>query len=329
MDVDFVIPWVNGSDPEWIQKFNQYSPKKKNLSIDVREERYRDNGLLRYWFRGIEKNAPWVRTIFFITDNQKPVWLNTAHEKLVWVKHEDYIPDEYLPVFSANPIELNIHRIKDLSDTFVYFNDDMYLINPVEKSFFFRGMLPRDAAIIKCISPADSFAHIQINNLLEINRFFSKKEVLFRHLEKFFGFKYSFLLQAMSFFFSTYPAFLGFYVAHNPQAFLKKTFYEVWEHCGETLHNTSRNKFRNIADVNQYLFKYWQFVTGNFFPVNLWKNSRYFAISPQTISSIKRAFNNSNIKEICINDTDCQRDCYAEIARLFEEKFPEKSEFEI
>ena len=47
------------------------------------------------------------------------------------MRHEDYLPDEYRPAFSSHPIELNLHRIKGLSERFVYFNDDMYLLRPV------------------------------------------------------------------------------------------------------------------------------------------------------------------------------------------------------
>ena len=32
--------------------------------------------------------------------------------KVVWGKHEDYIPKQYLPTFSSHPIELNMHRIR-------------------------------------------------------------------------------------------------------------------------------------------------------------------------------------------------------------------------
>ncbi len=46
--IDFVIPWVDGSDPEWIAEFNKYAPKEKRRKTDASEQRYRDYGLLRY-----------------------------------------------------------------------------------------------------------------------------------------------------------------------------------------------------------------------------------------------------------------------------------------
>ncbi|GHU58778.1 glycosyl transferase [Spirochaetia bacterium] len=327
MEIDFVIPWVDGSDPEWTQRFNQYSPKKKEFAIDINAERYRDGGMLRYWFRGIEKNASWVRKIFFITDGQLPPWLNLDNEKLVWIKHEDYIPQSFLPIFSSHPIELHIHRIKGLSDTFVYFNDDMYLINPVHQTFFFKNGLPCDSALVKCISPSIP-GHFQFNDLIEISNHFEKKQVLRKHLTKFFNLKYDFFLQCMSLLFCFNRQFLGFYGSHMPQPYLKGTFNEVWKHCEAILIATSQNKFRNIADVNQYLFKFWQLVTGKFTPVNLWAGKRCFGIKMNSIKGIGKSLQNRKIKEICMNDMKDAGDCYPVIAELFNKKFPEKSSFE-
>lgn len=137
MDIDFVIPWVDGSDPEWRKSKNKYSGKIDE-PVDITDARYRDWDILKYWFRGVEKYAPWVHKIYFVTCGQKPDWLNENHEKLILVNHEDYIPREYLPTFSANPIELNFHRIKNLSEHFVYFNDDVFITSKVEPEVFFK-----------------------------------------------------------------------------------------------------------------------------------------------------------------------------------------------
>ena len=31
-DIDIVILWVDGSDPEWIKTFNQYAPKDNSFN---------------------------------------------------------------------------------------------------------------------------------------------------------------------------------------------------------------------------------------------------------------------------------------------------------
>mgnify|MGYP000949357810 FL=1 len=131
MKIDFVVSWVDGNDPEWIAEKNKFSPGiNKTFNTNIR---YRDYGLFKYWFRSIEKYAPWVNKIYVVTSGQKPEWLNIHADKIVFVKHSDFIPEEYLPTFNSNAIELNLHRIKGLSENFVLFYDDMYLINDVAK----------------------------------------------------------------------------------------------------------------------------------------------------------------------------------------------------
>ena len=125
MDIDFVIIWVDGSDKKWLHEKNKY--QKNSINIDAEINRYRDWDNLKYWFRGVEKYAPWVNNIFFVTWGHIPSWLNTNNPKLKIIKHTDFIPKEYLPTFSANPIELNLHRIEELSENFVFFNDDFFV----------------------------------------------------------------------------------------------------------------------------------------------------------------------------------------------------------
>ena len=111
-DIDFVVTWVDNSDPQWQNEFEQYKTdtvaNEENSHI-----RYSEHGLLRYWFRGVEKFAPWVRKIHFVTNGQYPAWLNLNNSKLHFVRHSDYIDSKYLPLFNSHPIENNLHRIKD------------------------------------------------------------------------------------------------------------------------------------------------------------------------------------------------------------------------
>ncbi|RXA74029.1 capsule biosynthesis protein CapG, partial [Pediococcus acidilactici] len=53
MKIDFVVTWVDGSDPKWLRKKNKYSPSDEIMNTDIR---YRDYGTFKYWFRAIEEN---------------------------------------------------------------------------------------------------------------------------------------------------------------------------------------------------------------------------------------------------------------------------------
>ena len=123
MDIDFGITWVDMDDPKWKAEFSKYSGKKDNEKNGVSDARFRDYGFLKYWFRGVEKFAPWVRKIHFVTSGQKPEWLDENNPKINLVNHKDYIPAEFLPTYNSVVIERYLHKIPDLAEHFVYFND--------------------------------------------------------------------------------------------------------------------------------------------------------------------------------------------------------------
>jgi hypothetical protein len=139
MDIDLVITWVNGSDPAWQAVRNSCNPPAES------EGRYRELGLLPYWFRAASSYAPWARRIHFVTWGHAPPFMNRKHPRLRIVRHEDFIPAEYLPTFNSHTIECHLHRIPGLSEHFIYFNDDMFLLRPA---------LPEDFSGRACPAPA-------------------------------------------------------------------------------------------------------------------------------------------------------------------------------
>jgi hypothetical protein len=149
MDIDFVITWVDMDDPKWQAEFAKYSDKKENTKNGVSKARFRDYGFLKYWFRGVEKFAPWVRKIHFVTSGQKPEWLDASNPKINLVNHKDYIPEEFLPTYNSVVIERYIHKIPGLAEHFVYFNDDFYIINKISTERFFKNGLPCDIAVFQ------------------------------------------------------------------------------------------------------------------------------------------------------------------------------------
>lgn len=328
-DIDFVIPWVDGSDPAWIAEFNKYCPEDKRI-VDVSSKRYRDYGLLKYWFRGVEQFAPWVRKVHFITCGQKPEWLNLSAPKLHWVRHSDYIPQEYLPVFSSHPIELMMHKIPGLAEQIVYFNDDLFLTSPVRKKFFFRKGLPCDSAIltVPCTNQ-QVMPHILLNDLYEINRNFHKGRVMVKNPTKWFHPQYGKnLLRTLLLL--PWPNFPDFQNPHMACPYLKPQLEEVWEHCQQSLENTMKSRFRSTGDVNQYLFRFWRLCKGEFTPTSPTNGKKYFELSGD-ITSIVKAIEQGRYKEIVLNDAPCIdfEKRMQMIATAFEHLLPEKSTFEL
>ena len=187
--IDVVIPWVDGNDPVWQQLKDQYSEVK---SADKSDSRYRDWDNLQYIFRGIDKFWPWVNRVFLITCGQKPQWLNVNCEKLRLVNHSDYIPKEYLPTFNSNTIELNLHRIEELSEHFIYLNDDFFPIRPLKPTDFFRHGLPCDSVLQQTLLSIyvlndTAIQHLDFTDLGLINAHFRKRNVTRGNLYRWYG----------------------------------------------------------------------------------------------------------------------------------------------
>ena len=329
--IDFVITWVDGADPEWLTEKNKYAEKK--IDVTNAANRYRDMGLLKYWFRGIEKFAPWVNQIYFVTWGHVPEWLNLKHPKLKIVKHEDFIPHQYLPVFNSSAIEINLHRIRGLSDHFVYFNDDVFLIKPISEDYYFHLGLPRDLwrdNIPYCDKDTDPvFEHVLLNDKMLISRHFNKRKVMNQNFFKCINPKYGrrnirFLMLYK------WPYMAGFDNFHCSSPFLKETFKEVWKQEKEIMSETSNSKFRRMTDINQYVFQLWQIYSGNFSPKSYKKTGQFFNLSNDN-SELFKVIDGQLIEEICINDSDLTIDydkAVRDVALHLEKILPDKSFFE-
>ncbi len=329
MKIDFVLTWVDGSDKEWISEFNKYVPKSD--AIDVGSQRYRSWDNLEYWFRGVEKFTPWVNKIYFVTWGHTPEWLDITHPKIIIVNHNDFLNSDNLPVFNVNPIEVNLHKIKGLSEQFVYFNDDMFLVAPVTSTRFFKNGLPRDLAASNVVS-INGIEHILVNNLRIINQHFSKKRQTKKHITKWFNPRYG-LHNMKTICLSPWKNFSGFFNPHQAQPFLKSTFQDVWKQEAEILGETSKSRFRKCTDVNQYLFRYWQLVTGNFIPVSV-KDSKYIDMKKIVdCSGASESIIKQQYSLMCFNDKLDEDSDFEEAKQIInnalEKILPQKSSYEI
>lgn len=300
-EIDFVVTWVDGKDPAWRREREKYSPE---ISDDNREERYRDFGLFRYWFRSVEKFAPWVRKVHLITWGHVPGWLKTDCPKLNVVRHEDIIPKEFLPTFNSNVIEIYMYRIKGLAEQFVYFNDDIYLTGPVKPEFFFREGLPCDMlALQPVVANRDNpvMSHLFLNNALVLSKYFDKRENVRSQPGSYFHIGYPLMYFCYNLLELTFPRFTGFYTVHGPMPFLKSTFQELWEKEGEALKKMSGNRFRSQEDLTPYLFREYQKLSGRFRPKNVQRTFEYFPMDCRT-DRLLRTIRKQKKKAICIND---------------------------
>lgn len=326
--IDFVIAWVDGNDKAWQEEKNKY--QKQSMFDDDHEVRFRDWDNLQYWFRAIEKYAPWVRTIHFVTWGHVPKWLNENHPKLHIVKHEDFIPKQYLPTFNANTIELNLHRIEGLAEQFVYFNDDMFLNHKLKPTDFFKNGLPRDILGLDCIAfGRNSVGMINGNDVGLVNDHFKSRECFKNNIWKWLNYRYGIKVPVRSLILLHKRWFPGFFYQHLTSNFLKSTFEEIWEKEYDVLDDTCKCKFRAVTNVNQWLMKYWQLAAGNFYPRK--KNMGLCFHVKDDVSKLVDVIQNESLNIICINDTreTVNFEEKKELVKAaFLKKFPNKSAFE-
>ena len=143
-----VVAWVDGSDRRHRAKRKRYladpggDAKPERMAID--ERRFSDNDEIRFCLRSIHNYAPWVRTIWLVTDNQVPAAIDrrrAERDNIRIVDHREIFRgyEQLLPTFNSLAIESMLWRIEGLADRFLYFNDDMMLVGPVEPTDFFSN----------------------------------------------------------------------------------------------------------------------------------------------------------------------------------------------
>ena len=309
LKIDLIYTWVDNNDSNWLEKKAQYDNTVLNLNKDANNIcRYFNNDELKYSLRAVEKNAPWVNKIYIITDEQCPEWLNINNPKIKIIDHKDIIPIDKLPLYNSCAIENAMANIKDLSEYFIYLNDDMFFWDKVEPEFFFENK--------KAIFRVDKKIH---------------KFKKYKHLYGGVIFKiYSIVKQKLKINIPYFPH-------HNADGYIKSSFLDCVNYFEEEFQNTYNNRFRDFSDVQRIAVSYYSCWNNTavikksltWFEKNIKRmipDSEYFDIRTKNLSKIV----NSKAKLLCLNDsrktTDSDR---IKIKEIMETKFPNKSEFEV
>ena len=137
--IDAVITWVDGSEPNYKLKLEENLKNKKIIN-----RQYTQANEIDFCVASIIKFAPFIRKIFIVTDKQKPKFSRIRHmvslEKIEIIDHEEIFRDnlDCMPSFNIRSIDALLFKIKNLSDKFIYFNDDMFLIRETNKKDWFK-----------------------------------------------------------------------------------------------------------------------------------------------------------------------------------------------
>ena len=106
---------------------------------------------------------------------------------------------------------------------------------------------------------------------------------------------------------------------------------KVWNELYEAFDNTCSHRFRSPEDINQYTFRFWNIMTGDFHPTNFDTYARFIAVNNANVGKICNWIEESKLKLLCLNDSKGIDDFYttqAIINSSFKKKFSNQSSFE-
>ena len=150
-NIDAVITWVDSSDVVWQNQINQYLEKKIDWNNKKDATRYNSINEVEIAILSIIKYAKFIKNIFLVTDNQSPENFDKLQKKartnnvnLELVDHKIIFRDykNYLPTFNSCSIITMLYQIPNLSDRFVIFNDDTFLMRETSILDFFIDEKP-------------------------------------------------------------------------------------------------------------------------------------------------------------------------------------------
>ena len=292
--MDVVITYVDGNDPLWKQDYEKYS------DVPVMEKRFRDWGTLKYLLRGVEKHMPFVSNVFLVVshESQVPQWIDKNVVRVIL--HKDFIPETLLPTFNCNPIEMHLHNIEGLSEEYIYFNDDLFPVADSRPEDFYR----------------DGKAVLGFSRHLFAGGMFKQ---ICRNSDR------------MARGLLSMPGSLCFLrPQHSCQPMFKSICFKVYGELKEEI-LTSMTRTRTASNMNQYLYLDYAFYSGRMISERI--SCKHFSAAVTSPSRLRRFIRKPYRKFLCINDVRLGEQKFNQmqsaVIKAFEERFPQKSRFEL
>lgn len=320
--IDLVYLWVNDKDAEWQEKRRYWANKLNILDSDFNTNssvRFRDNGELRYSLRSAQMFAPWINKIFIVTDNQIPDWLDINHKKIKIINHKDIIPTDCLPTFNSEAIESCIANIPELSEYFLYANDDMFFAAPVTPEYFYDS---EGKPIIQLRkqnwTDEEKNYNMYMRKILRCKDIFSQKFDI--------------------------PDIFSFYEpAHCIDAYRKSFYLECKNIFQKEFNEAAKSKFRKENTAQRYLVNLYAAlkkgctikINPAVYEQNFCEKVDNFYKTITSANNLDKEIKSKKTKLLCINDTDlisdeeCLNIQYFLNKYFFEKQPWEKSAFKV
>lgn len=303
--IDLVLTYVDNTDIEWQRSYLTYS-RINHLRYDPSNVRFRNWGMFKCVLRSIDNNMKFINNLYIIvsSDSQVPKYVNKDTVKII--KHSDIIPKQYLPTFNSNCIELFIYKIKDLSERFIYSNDDIFFMNRNVPEDYFMDNIPRAQCHETVIKRRNLYCQTLLNTM----------NLAMQHNSTFKLGKNMQIIRSN----------------HSANPMLKSTWEMYWEQYSDILYN-SISKLRETKNITQELSNFHHYMYNKCNAINVYgcRNTRYFNFINRTSEDLRHCLYDKNILSLCINDAGAiDFDVYKNVViKLLNERFPKKSKFEM
>ena len=304
--IDVVIPWVNGNDSKHKKKISSYFNDKDIARIPgAYSTRFVSVNEIKYSILSILKFASFVRNIFIVTDSQNPNIEKYIKDlfpdrlnSIRIVDHKEIFEgfEQFLPTFNSRTIDRLLWRIKDLSNHYVYLNDDIFLIRNIKPTDWFRSGRP----VMRGSWKFYPFLRIIGNKCFKnIQKIYSKYNII--HLSPSFYISQWWAAKILGF------KFRFFRSEHTPHPVDRNRLKDYFNRNNNVFLKDLEFKFRHYNQYNTVaLANHLEICEGNFFsapieaiyfkPVNRQKN--------YVSKKIKLCAKNKDIKFICIQSLD-------------------------
>lgn len=303
--IDLVYLWVDGADKNWAKKKASVLAKLNGVALSkesIDDCRFIQSDELKYSLRSVEKYAPWINHIYIVTDNQVPKWLNIKNEKITIVDHKDIMPKAALPCFNSTAIEHCIVNIKNLSENFLYANDDCFFWNEITPDFFFD----KEGKVI---------CHFY-------------KPIKNRQYKHMYG---SQVINAYRLVLEKFGSCTKYFPHHSIDAYKKSSLKKCQNLFNEQIKKSIYSSIRSSMDIQRVIYSY--FMIENNLGIPYVHKNFLFKKSNNAYVNLKINKMKNILKQkypiLCINDgrkTTFEDREY--MVNLLESKFPQKSQFE-
>lgn len=193
-DIDIVYLWSDPSDPGWAAKREEVLRSEQRddfccIELQTVAPKMTLDELL-YSLRSVDTYLSGVRYVHIVVDGQVPDWLDVDHPKIRLIQAEDIITNkDHYPNYNTQAIESYFFNIPDLSDRFIYFNDDFFLRSSMGVNDFFTSDGLLRVRLGRALSPkgepsseeeGDYAGHRNANKLLD-QRFMKRARLTVMH----------------------------------------------------------------------------------------------------------------------------------------------------